>query len=56
MIVLTTFISPYRANRKRVRCMVDPGDFIESYCNMPVEICETRDIKELYKLCAAGDW
>ncbi len=45
VIVLTAFISPYRADRERVRGMVEPGDFIEIYCGTPIEICETRDIK-----------
>ena len=55
MIVLTAFISPYRAYRERVRSMVAPGDFIEIYCNTPIEICETRDVKGLYKKVRAGE-
>lgn len=54
IIVLTAFISPYRADRDRVRSMAAPGDFLEIYCNSPVEICETRDVKGLYKKARAG--
>jgi len=55
VIVLTAFISPYRADRERVRGMVEHGDFIEIYCDAPLEICETRDTKGLYKKARAGD-
>ena len=55
VIVLTAFISPYRADRERVRGMVEHGDFIEIYCDTPIEICETRDVKGLYKKARAGE-
>jgi adenylylsulfate kinase len=55
VIVLTAFISPYRADRERVRNMVGYGDFIEVYCNTPIEVCETRDVKGLYKKARAGE-
>lgn len=55
VIVLTAFISPYRADRERVRGMVRSGDFIEIYCDAPIEICETRDVKGLYKKARAGE-
>ncbi len=54
VIVLTAFISPYRADRERVRGMVEHGDFTEIYCDTPVEVCESRDIKGLYKKARAG--
>jgi adenylylsulfate kinase len=54
VIVLTAFISPYRADRERVRGLVEHGDFIEIYCNTAIEICETRDVKGLYKKARAG--
>lgn len=54
MIVLTAFISPYRAERKRVREMVENGDFIEIYCNAQIEVCEARDVKGMYKKARAG--
>jgi len=55
VIILTAFISPYRADRERVRGMVEHGDFIEIYCDTPIEICETRDVKGLYKKARAGE-
>lgn len=54
IIVLTAFISPYRADRDRVRSMVKDGDFIEIYCDTPIEVCESRDVKGLYKKARAG--
>ena len=54
MIVLTAFISPYRADRERVRGMVEHGDFIEIYCDAPIEVCEARDVKGVYKKARAG--
>lgn len=54
IIVLTAFISPFRADRERVRSMVAHGDFIEIYCDSPIEICESRDVKGLYKKARAG--
>jgi adenylylsulfate kinase len=54
VIVLTAFISPYRDDRERVRGMVAHGDFIEVYCNTPLEICESRDVKGLYQKARAG--
>ena len=55
VIVLTAFISPYRADRERVRGMVERGAFIEIYCDAPIEICEIRDVKGLYKKARAGE-
>ena len=54
VIVLTAFISPFRAERERVRALVEHGEFIEIYCDSPIEICETRDVKGLYKKARAG--
>lgn len=53
-IVLTAFISPYRADRDRVRGMVERGDFIEIYCAAPIDVCEARDVKGMYKRARAG--
>lgn len=55
MIVLTAFISPFRDDRERVRGMVAHNDFIEIYCDSPIEICENRDVKGLYKKARAGE-
>lgn len=54
IIVLTAFISPYRADRERVRGMVEQGDFIEIYCDASIEVCERRDVKGMYKKARAG--
>lgn len=54
IIVLTAFISPYRADRERVRSMVGRGDFIEIYCNSSIDVCESRDVKGLYKKARSG--
>ena len=54
LIVLTAFISPYRADRKRVREIVKDGDFLEIYCDASIEICEARDVKGIYKKARAG--
>lgn len=48
-IVLTAFISPYRADRQVVRGLVKEGEFIEVYVKCSVEACEKRDPKGLYK-------
>jgi adenylylsulfate kinase len=55
IIVLTAFISPYRDDRERVRGMVEHGDFIEIFCDSSIEVCETRDVKGLYKKARAGE-
>jgi len=54
VIVLTAFISPYQADRQRVRGMVAHGEFLEIYCDTALEICESRDVKGLYKKARAG--
>ncbi len=54
VIVLTAFISPYRADREHIRGMVEYGDFIEIYCDSSIEVCESRDTKGLYKKARAG--
>lgn len=54
VIALTAFISPFRADRERVRALVAPGDFIEVYCGCSVEICEQRDVKGLYAKARQG--
>ena len=54
VIVLTAFISPYQNDRNRVRGLVESGDFIEVYCNANIDICESRDVKGMYKKARAG--
>lgn len=55
IITLTAFISPFRADRDRVRALVPEGDFIEIYCQASLEICEDRDVKGLYKKARSGE-
>ena len=54
VIPLTAFISPFRVDRQRVRSLVPEGDFVEIYCDCPVEVCEDRAIKGLYKKAREG--
>ncbi len=54
LIVLTAFISPFRAERDMVRGMIPDGEFIEIYVETPLEIAEARDVKGLYKKARAG--
>ncbi|PLX63023.1 adenylyl-sulfate kinase [Sedimenticola selenatireducens] len=54
VIALSAFISPFRADRQRSRDLVDEGDFIEIHVKCPLEVCETRDPKGLYKKARAG--
>jgi adenylylsulfate kinase len=55
VIVLTAFISPYRADRERARERVAAGNFIEVYCRCTLEVCEKRDVKGLYQRAKAGE-
>ena len=55
LIVLTAFISPFRAERRMVREMSQPGEFIEIYVETPLEVAEKRDVKGLYKKARAGE-
>lgn len=54
-ITLTSFISPYRADRDAVRAIMEPGDFVEVLVDASVETCEGRDVKGLYKKARAGE-
>lgn len=54
VIALTAFISPFRADRHRVRDLLQQEDFIEIYCQCSLEICEQRDVKGHYKKARAG--
>ena len=55
LIVLTAFISPFRAERRMVREMMAEGEFIEIHVNTPLEVAEERDVKGLYKKARAGN-
>ncbi|WP_370031155.1 sulfate adenylyltransferase subunit CysN [Qipengyuania mesophila] len=54
LIVLTAFISPFRADRQLVREMIDAGEFIEIHVDTPLEVAEARDVKGLYKKAREG--
>jgi len=54
IIALTAFISPYRIDRDRVRATLSDGDFIEVFVDAPLEVCEARDPKGLYRKARQG--
>jgi adenylylsulfate kinase len=54
IIVLVAAISPYKRDREFVRNLVEPGEFIEVYVKCPLEVCEMRDPKGLYKKARQG--
>ncbi len=54
LIVLTAFISPFRAEREMVRAMLPDGEFVEVFVDTPFEEAERRDVKGLYKKARAG--
>ena len=54
LIVIVAFISPYREDRRMARGLLAPGEFIEVFVNAPLEVCEARDPKGLYKKARAG--
>ncbi|KQM91842.1 MULTISPECIES: sulfate adenylyltransferase subunit CysN [Sphingomonas] len=55
LIVLTAFISPFRAERDMVRSMVAPGEFVEIFVDTPLASAEARDVKGLYAKARAGE-
>ena len=55
LVTLTAFISPYRKDRDAVRATMKDGDFIEIFVDAPIEVCEARDPKGLYKKARAGE-
>ena len=55
-VVITAFISPYRDDRRRAReIALEAGDFVEVFVDAPLEVCEKRDAKGLYKRARAGE-
>ncbi len=54
LIVLTAFISPFRAERELVRSMLPEGEFLEIFVDTPLEVAEGRDVKGLYKKAREG--
>ncbi len=55
IVVLTAFVSPYCRDRDAVRAQLSKGDFIEVFVDTPLEICEQRDPKGLYRKARAGE-
>jgi len=55
LIVLCSFISPFRAERRMVRELLDPGEFLEIFVDTPLEECIARDPKGLYRRAIAGE-
>jgi len=54
LIVLTAFISPFRAEREMVRNLLPEGEFLEVFIDTPLEVAEARDVKGLYKKARSG--
>ena len=54
VVVLSAFISPFESDRAQIRSLVEEGEFIEVFVNCPLEICEQRDVKGLYKKAREG--
>lgn len=54
-IVLTAFISPFKKDREVARDLVEEGEFIEVFVDCPLEVCEQRDVKGLYKKARKGE-
>jgi len=55
LIVMTAFISPFRRDRQIARDLVEEGDFIEVFCDAPLDVCEDRDVKGLYRKARSGE-
>jgi bifunctional enzyme CysN/CysC len=55
VIVITAFISPFRADRRLVRELLEQGEFVEVFVDTPIEVCEQRDPKGLYAKARAGE-
>jgi bifunctional enzyme CysN/CysC len=54
LIVMTAFISPFRREREMAKELIGPDNFIEVYVSTPLEICEQRDVKGLYRKARCG--
>ena len=55
IIVVTAFISPFRAERDMVRAMMEEGEFVEVFIDTPLSVAESRDVKGLYKKARSGE-
>lgn len=54
VITLAAFVSPFKADRDRVRALVAEGEYLEVYCQASLDVCEQRDVKGLYAKARAG--
>ncbi len=54
VLPITSFISPFRADREAVRQLLPPGQFVEIFIDAPLSVCESRDPKSLYKKASAA--
>lgn len=55
VVVLSAFISPFKSDRAQVKEIIGPENYIEVFVDAPLEICEQRDVKGLYKKARAGE-
>jgi adenylylsulfate kinase len=55
IIVLSAFISPFKADREQVKNIVGASNYVEVFVDAPIEVCEQRDVKGLYKKARAGE-
>ena len=55
IVVLSAFISPFNSDRRQVKSIVGYENYIEVFVNTPLEVCEQRDVKGLYKRARAGE-
>lgn len=55
IVTIAAFVSPYRRDRDRVRAALAEGDFVEVFVDAPLEVCEARDPKGLYKRARTGE-
>lgn len=55
IVVLSAFISPFKADREQVRSIVGAANYLEVFVDAPLEVCEQRDVKGLYKKARAGE-
>jgi len=55
VVVLSAFISPFKADREQVKNIVGSENYIEVFVDAPIEVCEQRDVKGLYKKARAGE-
>lgn len=55
LVVITAFISPFRAERRLARCLLDEGEFFEIHVETPLDVAEQRDVKGLYKKARRGE-